>query len=287
MSEEFKRPAILDEMDTEFNTAPIEQSGSIMEGILNEQHGSPETSEVEPKETPEKKELPSDYLPLNSSIQELSKLVTDKFSNYDKRFNEFSNNYQPQQAPAQAPVQTPNYNYDPEAPVTMQHFSQFVQAYTALNQSTQDSLRNSVRTRAQVEFMRYKQENPSFDMDPNDIDRTIDQAFKTGQGAMVQNANWRGHFDQLHRPMLDRQLKADSQTIEELRKEIETLKKRPTPTATTPVSPALGRVTSRPSAIDSPLNQTNDDITKLKSFNQKGGFKRFGNDLKKINRIAK
>ena len=84
MTEEFKRPAILDELDT-YNTAPIEESGSIMQGILNEQTGETGRAELSDTQqadttTPSKRELPNDYLPLNSSIQELTKLVTDKFS---------------------------------------------------------------------------------------------------------------------------------------------------------------------------------------------------------------
>lgn len=286
MTEEFKRPAILDELDT-YNTAPIEESGSIMQGILNEQTGEtgraelPDTQQADTT-TPGKRELPNDYLPLNSSIQELTKLVTDKFSTYDRRFDQLSTGIQSYQQPTrqeQAPQQ--QYQYDPDAPVTMAHMQQMVQAYTGVNQTSQDALKESIRARAYMEYTNYKQDNPSFKLDPREIDATVNEAFRTGKVHVVKDANWRGQFDAMQKYQIESQWNDDKKRIADLEKELETFKKRPTVKDTAPVSPAVGRTTSRPSAIDTPLAEANDDITKIKSFSQKGNFKGFGNELKR------
>lgn len=291
MTEQSNRLPILEEMDN-YNTAPIESSGSIMEGILREQTGNvvsntvPESSEVEESiHEPAKKELPSDYLPLNSSIQELTKLVTNKFDGYDRRFNELTSNFDTYRQPAQQQPVVQQSQYDPDAPVTMQHLSQIVQAYTGVNQQAVEAFRNSVLTRGQVEFMRYKQENPNFDMDPREIENTVNQAFKTGQTDLVKNANWRAYFDGMYRPTLDGKLNESSKRIAELEKELETMRKRSVSTTTTPVTPAVGKTTSRPSAIDSPVSESV-DITKWKSFNKKGDFKSFGKEVKRNFGIA-
>lgn len=278
MAEEYKRPAILDEMDS-YNSAPIEEAGSIMGGILREQNGTAEEASIQEPVVETKKELPNDYLPLNSSIQELTKLVTDKFSNYDRRFDTLSNNFESVRQPVQQPVQQPQMNYDPEAPVTMQHLSQMVQAYTGVNQTSQEAFKNSIITRGQIEYMRYKQDNPGFDMDPREIENTVNQAFAKGQQDMVKQANWRGLFDQSYRPTLDGKLSESSKRIAELEKELETFKKRPVATTTTPVTPAVGKTTSRPSTIDSPVNDTI-NIKEWKSYNKRGDFKGFGKEMK-------
>jgi hypothetical protein len=286
MAEDFKRPAILDELDT-YNTAPIEESGSIMQGILNEQTGEATRAELQTTQeadtaTPGKRELPNDYLPLNSSIQELTKLVTDKFSTYDRRFDQLSTGIQSYQQPTRQ-EQTPQqaYYYDPDAPVSMAHLQQVVQAYTGVNQATQDALKESIRARAYMEYMNYKQENPSFKLDPREIDATVSEAFRTGKVNLVKDANWRGQFDAMQKYQIEGQVSERDKRIAELEKELETFKKRPAVKDTTPVSPAVGKTTSRPSAIDTPLAEANDDITKIKSFGQKGNFKGFGNELKR------
>jgi hypothetical protein len=283
MTEELKRPAILDELD-HYNTAPIEQSGSIMEGILNEQTGAVQ-AETEPAATPApepKRELPSDYLPLNSSIQELTKLVTDKFGQYDRRFNEITNGFDAvRQQPQQTTQPQQNYQYDPEAPVTMQHLNQIVQAYTGVNQTSQDALKESIRARAFMEYTNYKQDNPSFKLDPREIDATVNEAFRTNKVHLVKDANWRGQFDAMQKYQIENQWNEDKKRIADLEKEIETLKKRPAVKDTTPVAPAVGKTTSRPGAIESPVSEPTDDITKIKSFSQKGNFKSFGNELKR------
>lgn len=284
--EERARLPILDELD-KFNTAPIDQSGSIMEGILNEQEGLTGSGEVareaqdETFAEPKTKELPSDYLPLNSSIQDLSKSINDRFTNMERQYRELSTNIQGYQQPRQEQQQVQQPQYDPEAPVTYQHLSQLFQAYSGVNQASVQALKNSTITRAQLEYMRYKQENPDFALDPREIDNTVEQAFKTGRTDVVTNANWRAHFDQMHRPTIDSKLSTTQKELEAARKEIETLKKRPVVKDTAPISPAVGRTTTRPSTIESPVNEPNDDILNLKSFKQKGNFKGFGNDMKR------
>ena len=210
---EYKRPTVLEEMDS-YNTAPIEESGSIMEGILREQTGLAEptqTPTTEPTEPTTKKELPSDYITLNSSIQELNKNISEKFNHYDRRFNELSNNFDAVRQPVQQ-QQTQQQHYDPEAPATMAHLSQVYQAYTNINQRADEAFRNSALTRGQIEYMRYKQENPSFDMDPREIDNVVNMAFKTGKTEMLKDANWRSHFDALYRPTLDGKLSESGNT---------------------------------------------------------------------------
>lgn len=292
MAEDYKRPTILDEMDS-YNTAPIEQAGSIMEGILSEQQGmsgaqsSPETVEQAPPEST-KKELPSDYLPLNASIQELTKLVTDKFGSYDKRFNELTSNFDAVRQPAPQQQQQQNYQYDPEAPVTMAHLNQMVQAYTGVNQSALEARKEAAKTRGYVEFMRYQKENPDFEMDPREIDASVEQAFKTGRPELVTNANWSGQFENLYSKVRATKLVERDKRISELEKELETYKKRPVATTTTPVTPAIGKTTSRSSAaIETPLSEGSDEIKQMKSFQKKGDFKNFAKELKPRFGIAK
>lgn len=286
MSEENKRLAILDELD-KFNTAPIEQSGSIMEGILNEQEGMPSATaqEVPQEAAPEtKRELPNDYLPLNSSIQELSKSLDERFSNFDRRLNDISQNYRYEQPQHQTQQQQTPYQYDPEAPVTMAQFSQVVQAFTSTNQAASEAKKEAAKTRGYVEFMRFKQDNPDFALNPLEIDATVEQAYKTGQPQIVVNANWQAHFENVYAKTRAAKLADSEKRISDLEKEIETLKKRPPAAPAAPVSPAIGKTTSRPSTIETPLAES-DEITNLKSFSRKGNFKSFGNDVKRIKAI--
>lgn len=285
--EEYQRPAILDEMDS-YNTAPIEQAGSIMEGILSEQQGiaPPETTPETTISEPAKKELPNDYLPLNSSIQELTKLVSDKFSSYDRRFNELTSNFDAVRTPAPQQQQQQTYQYDPEAPVTMAHMQQVVQGYTAVNNAANEARKEAAKTRGYVEYMRFKQDNPDFELDPREIDATVDQAYKTGQPQIVTNANWTGHFENTYAKTRVTKLAESSKRIAELEKELETYKKRPVVSTTTPVTPAIGK-TTKSSAIESPTSEGNDDIKRMKSYVKRGDFKKFGNELKPRFGIAK
>jgi hypothetical protein len=290
MTEEtFKRPAILDDMDTEFNTAPIEESGGIMQGILNEQQGTtPEQQDRVAQEAPEtKKELPSDYVLLNTSIQEQSRKTEEQNAALRREIADLRSTYTPQQQPQQQQQQQSNYQYDPEAPANLGHVNQLYQAYTGMNQVTQETHKDAAKIRGHLEFMRFKQDNPDFKMDPYDIDKTVDQFYKMGQPQQVTGANWRGHFENLYSQTRAVKLTDATKRIEQLEKELETMKKRPAPTTTTPVSPAVGKTTSRPSAIDTPLSEPNDDITKIKEFAQKGNFKGYGNKLKTKFGIAK
>lgn len=291
MTEEqpFKRLAILEEMD-DYNTAPIESSGSIMEGILREQEGS--TGSPTPEPTPEestpdiaaKKELPSDYLPLNASIQEIIKRQDEQNTILRKELSELRSNFDTVRQP-QVQQQQQAANYDPETPANLGHVSQLYQAYTGINQTTQENHKDTAKLRGHLEYMRFKQENPDFNMDPYEIDTTVDRFYKMGQPQAVTGANWRGHFENVFAQTRSAKLTDANKRIADLEKEIETYKKRPAATTTTPVSPAVGKQTSRLSVIDSPTTSVNDKITQLKSFNKRGDFKNFGNDLKKMSGI--
>ena len=290
MSDEFKRPAILEELDN-FNTAPIEEAGSIMEGIMNEQQGAqPVQQTLASEETPEaeKKETIDPYLPLNTSIQELGNEFRDTFTGLRREVSELRNNYQPQQQSQPQQAAQPQYNYDPEAPVTMAHLQQLVQGYTTINTSAQEALKNSAKARGLMEFMHFKQENPGFAMDPNVVDSAVDKAFQNGQSYLVSNpSNWRGFFEMSYAPQRVNLMADKDKRIADLEKQLESHKKRPPVTTTTPVSPAVGRTTSRPTTIESPTSEPNDDILQMKSFQRKGDFKRFGNDLKRKLNMAK
>ena len=76
----------------------------------------------------------------------------------------------------------------------MAHMNQVVQAYTGVNQAATEARKEAAKTRGYVEYMRFKQENPDFELDPREIDATVDQAYKTGQPQIVTNANWTRSF---------------------------------------------------------------------------------------------
>jgi hypothetical protein len=287
MPDEYKRPAVLEVLD-EFNSADIDGAGSIMQGILNEQQETTpaETTTESVVTEPKAKELPNDYLPLNSSIQELTKLVTDKFNGYDRRFNELTSNFDAVRQPA--PQTQPQYQqqYDPEAPVTMAHMQQMVQAYTGVNTSATEARKEAAKTRGYVEYMRFKQDNPDFELDPREIDATVEQAYKTGQPQIVHNANWTGHFENTYAKTRISKLSDSTKRIAELEKELETYKKRPVVTTTTPVTPAIGKQTSRSAAIETPLGESENEIYNSKEHNKLGDFKRYSKKLKSKFNIA-
>lgn len=287
MTEEYKRPAILDDMDS-YNTAPIEQAGSIMEGILNEQQGTtPGEATPEPVASePTKKELPSDYLPLNASIQEIIKRQDEQNTILRKELSELRSNFDTVRQP-QVQQQQQAANFDPETPANLGHVSQLYQVYTGINQTTQENHKDTAKLRGHLEFMRFKQENPDFNMDPYEIDTTVDRFYKMGQPQVVTGANWRGHFENVFAQTRSAKLTDANKRIADLEKEIETYKKRPVATTTTPVTPAIGRTTTRSSSIESPVSEGSEDVRQMKSFQKKGDFKKFGNELKPRFGIAK
>lgn len=292
---EVKRLDILDELD-EFNTAP--EAPSIMESILQEEESlnkdiqdfktQKEGTVESGADSSVKRELPSDYLPLNSSIQDLRGQVDSRLTGIERsltqRLDSLSNNLQQRQQPQQT-YQAPEYDQD--TPVTLGQLGPITQRLEHTQNMALKSIARSELTRAHLEYERYKQANPGFELNPQEIDYAVGQLVQTGKLDQLENTNWRGHFDQVYRPKLDSKLADSEKRIAEMQKEIETLKKRSVPSVpATPVSPAVGRSPSRPT-IQSPTEQADDDIVNMKSFRQKGNFKSFGNDLKRKIGMAK
>jgi len=280
MSEEFKRPAMLDELD-KFNTAP--PADSIMQSILKEEEANAQTTrqaeitDESVQTEPVKKELPSDYLPLNSSIQELNNKVDQRLNGIERtliqRLDNLSSTVrqpQPQQQP-----QDPFHGYDRETPLTLEHISPLTQRTQAANDMAFRAYVRSEYTRAQLEYERFKQTHPEFDLNPQEIDHAVGQMVSNGKWSELENVNWRGHFEQLNAPKTQAKYSELEKKYEALQKEIEGLKKRPAASVpSTPVSPAVGRSPTR--AIESPTSLPNDDVLQMKEFRQKGNFKGFG-----------
>lgn len=291
---EVKRLDILDELD-EFNTAP--EAPSIMEGILREEESlnrdiqefkaQREETADEPTERATKKDIPDAYLPLNTSIQDLRGQVDQRLTGIERglsqRLDSISNSLTQRQTPQQAQPE-----YDPESPVTFGQLTHLANSLQASERNAYKAVVRSELTRAHLEYERYKQANPDFELNPQEIDYAVGEMSKNGKLEQLENTNWRGQFDQLHRPKLNSKLADSNKRIADLEKEIEVLKKRPAPSVNqTPVSPAVGRSQSRPSTVQSPTEQADDDIVNMKSFRQKGNFKGFGNDLKRKIGMAK
>lgn len=289
MTDSFKRMDILDELDN-FNTAP--QANSLMEGILMEDESNARLNqrEQEPEEEPieeAKTELPNDYLPLNSSIQDLRGQVDQRLSNIERNISQKLDNlsYQQRQQPQQQTYVDPNY--DADAPLTAAQMAPMNQRLEAANTMAARAYVRAEVSRAHLEYERFKQSNPNFELNPQEIDGAIGTMVQNGKLGELENINWRGHFDQLYRPKLDGKLQEYEKTVSDLRKEIDSLKKRPSTSVTTPVSPAVGRSTARTSAIESPLDTIDDNVLNLKSFRTKGNFRTFGNDMKKMLKVNK
>jgi hypothetical protein len=279
MTEEFKRPTILDELDN-FNTAP--KADSLMEGILLEEEANikgtttlPAIEEETTTETTPKKELPNDYLPLNSSIQDLRGQVEQRLNTIERsisqKLDSLTNAYSQRQKDPE-----PQYTQaDYDTPVTLGQLSPVTQRVEAANNMAMRAFVRSEISRAHLEYERYKHTNPKFDLNPQDIDSAVTAMVQNGKLGELENVNWRGHFDLLYRPKLDNQLQEYEKKITDLEKQVEGYKKRPATTApATQVSPAVGRSTAR--AIESPVNQADDTILDMKEFKQKGNFKGFG-----------
>lgn len=288
--EKFKRPAILDELDT-YNTAP--EAGSIMESIQLEEEQNlrqnqnfktsdepttePDDGSKEDAKEAARRGLPNDYLPLNSSIQDLRGQVDQRLTGIERsltqRLDNLANTFQQRQ---QTPQQEAWQNQDQDTPVTLGQLGPVTQRIeAATNMATRAFVRSEL-SRAHLEYERYKHSNPDFKLNPQEIDHAVGQMVSNNKLGELENINWRGHFDQLHRPQLDGKLQEYEKTIADMRKELDTLKKRPSVTTpATQVSPAVGRSTGR--AIESPVNQLSDDvILDMKEFKKKGDFKSFG-----------
>ena len=282
-----KRLAILDELD-KFNTAPAVDS--LMLGILAEQEaqanrlgGEPEPqpepappSPPEPKPEDEPKQIPNDYLPLNTSIQELNGRIDSRITGLERAIANLSNSFsQPRQQQPQTPA------YDPDMPVSMQHVMELANRQEMAYRVAQQAYKHNLSTRAHMELHRFQQQNPDFKMDPAQLDFAIDAMARDNKLDQLEGTNWRGHFEQMYAPQRAQRFDAQAKQIESLQKELETLKKQAskTPAPAQPVSPATGRGSRGPAAISTPLQQSDDAVVNLKSFRQKGNFKGFAKDL--------
>lgn len=295
MSDEYKRPAILEELDS-FNTAP--QAESLMLGILQEEEqnasrreqwernqdsGAQLPAKIEPGSEVENTQTSDHYLPLNTSIQELDKRFDGRLTQLERSIHNLSNNFQEtRQQPQQQYPQQQQEEYDPDAPVTAYQMKVLADRQNIAHQMAERAFKHNLSTRAHLELQRFQQKNPDFAMDPRQLDHAIDQFARQGKLDQLEGANWTGHFEQLYSPQRDVKYETQSKEIERLSKELEALKKSAgrTTAPPQPVSPATGRST-RAASIQTPLESSNDDrIVKLKSFSQKGNFKGFAKDLK-------
>lgn len=293
MSEDNKRLAILDELD-KFNTAP--QADSLMLGILQEEEANqgrfgarneedaPGEDEPEAPLAPEDKkpEVPNDYLPLNTSIQDLNGKFENRFSGLERSIQSLAQSISQSQQPRQ---QAPEQNYDPDMPVTGQHMQVLAQRQEMAYNMGLRAYKQNLSTRAHLELQRFQTKHPDFQMDSQQLDFAIDAMARDGKLDQLEGTNWRGHFEQMYVPQRESRYDAQAKQIETLQKELESLKKTAarSPAPAQPVSPSTGRSSRGPAAISTPLQESNEDsIVGLKTFRQKGNFKGFANDLKSM-----
>lgn len=290
MSEDNKRLSILDELD-KFNTAPA--ADSLMLGILQEQETllnrnvASEEQEPQPEPAPapeptgDPKQIPDAYLPLNTSIQDLNTRFDNRIAGLERSIQSLVGGLQQQRQP-QAPAQPA---YDPDMPVTGYHMQELATRQDLAYQMGLKAYKQNLSTRAHLEFQRFKNEHPDFQLDPQQLDYAINQMAANNQLDQLEGTNWRGHFEQAYAPQRASRYDAQAKQIETLQKELETLKKTAarSPAPAQPVSPSTGRSSRGPAAISTPLQQSNDDvIVGMKTFRQKGNFKGFANDLKSL-----
>lgn len=289
MSEDNKRLSILDELD-KFNTAPA--ADSLMLGILQEQEGasrSPVGEEPEPQPEPapqpepdDKRDLPDNYLPLNTSIQDLNSRFDSRIAGLERSIQSLVGGLQQQQQ-RQAPAQPAAPAYDPDMPVTAYHMQELANRQDLAYQMGLKAYKHNLSTRAHLEYQRFKSEHPDFNLDPQQLDYAIDQMARDNKLEQLEGTNWRGHFEHAYEPQRRTQFEAQAKQIDTLTKEIETLKKARSAAPSQPVSPSTGRSSRGPAAISTPLQSSNDDvIVGMKTFRQKGNFKGFANDLKSL-----
>lgn len=295
MSEENKRLAILDELD-KFNTAP--EADSLMLGILKEEEAAANRSndydrsagdrEDRSVEAPEDKvvekerSLPNDYLPLNTSIQDLNSRFEGRFSGLERSLQSLAQSIAQSGQQRQQPVEQ---TYDPDMPVTGQQMQVLAQRQQMAYDMGLKAYKNNLSTKAHLEYQRFKSSNPDFQMDPQQLDYAIDAMARDDKLEQLEGTNWRGHFEQMYAPQRTARHESLQKEVDTLKKELETLKKASVRSAQPPepVSPATGRSSRSPAAIATPLGASADDqIVGLKSFRQKGNFKGFGKDIKSI-----
>lgn len=290
---ENKRLAILDELD-KFNTAP--EADSLMLGILqeeeaknnrlaaldNQQEDQVPGDQPQPQPEPQKEvegKLPNDYLPLNTSIQDLNSRFENRFSGLERSLNSLANSIaSAQQHRQQEPAQQ---QYDPNEPVTYQHMQTLAQRQDMAYNMGLRAYKQNLLTRAHLEYQRFKTKHPDFNLDPAQLDYAVEAMARDNKLEQLEGTNWQGQFSQLYEPQRQTHFDTQSKEIEALKKEIETLKKTAarTPVQAQPVSPSTGRSSRSPAAISTPLAETNaDKIVGLKTFRKKGDFKGFAKE---------
>lgn len=288
------RPEVLKQFD-DFNTADTAQHG-IMGGILEEQlresadreafdryrSGEREKPATQPREGGESKQRDFNdyYAPLNSSIQSMqdqhkreTAALRDQISRMEQMVR---NGYQQQQQPQQE-------QYDPNEYVNFGHLKTTEKRLAQAEQYIwQQAMRNEFN-RANIEYMQFKQANPSFSTSQEELVDAFNK-YANGDPNRVANINWQGVFSQSH---LQREAPTLREENEKLKKEIESLKRGGSgPSRTTrnnatpetqPVSPAL-RSSGRTVAT-APGQENN--VVNFKTFRQVGNFKGYANDLKR------
>lgn len=294
MSEDNKRLAILDELD-KFNTAP--QADSLMLGILQEEEASRGRLNLQNEDVPlqdpadpaqEEKpgtSVPDNYLPLNTSIQELQGKFDSRISGLERSIQSLVNTQSQVRQPVQQQQQQPNY--DPDMPVTAHHLMQLAERQEMAYNMSMKAYKNNISTRAHLELQRFQAKNPDYQLDPVEVDNAINQMERDGNLSQLEKTNWQGYFQADYAPQRETRYQDQSKQIEKLQKELESLKKNSARSTqpTQPVSPSTGRSSRSPAAISTPLTQSSEDeIVGLKSFRQKGNFKGFANDIKSIGR---
>lgn len=288
-AEENKRLSILDELD-QFNTAP--QRDSLMLSILAEEEGRTsgdtqagepvgDSAEVNAAESDEpSKALPQDhYLPLNTSIQDLSSRVDNRISGIERSIQNLTSNISQQRQQQRAPEP----QYDPNAPVEWQHVDSLAKRQDISHSMAVRAFKSNMMTRAHLELDRFQRSNPDFKFNPAEIDHAVNQLVNDGRFEQLEATNWAAAFSQMYEPSRNARYESQAKELDALKKELESLKKQQARHAppSEPVSPATGRSSRSPAAISSPLQSSGvDDIADMKSFRQKGNFKGFANDLK-------
>jgi hypothetical protein len=264
MADDFKRPAILDELD-ELNTAP--EFGML--GILQEEQGATKQEDqvAEPKE--ERREEPSSqevdrYGPLNTSIQQLGSVTDARLAEIERKITESRQVEAPQHQGPQ---------YDPQAFVQMEHLKPYQDQLQQANKTANYAMVRSEQLRAHMEYERFKRENPEFALSPKELDVALNR-FGNDAGRL-STVNWTEKFEAITKPQR-------TEELTRLRRENEELKAEKTKWNTrsrneepkVPISPQV-RSTSRTVTA----NDNDDDILSLRSFKKGQSFKSFGKDL--------
>ena len=280
------RPAILQELD-DYNTADM--SDGIMLGILNEQQGqekdfkqwqqeregSPkEEGEPRAKQEPQEKPPEDYYAPLNSSIQDLRRSQEQTITDLRNEISQLRGDQQERARAASRP------HVDPETPLTYGHVEPLARAMEDWQKAAYQSSMRSEYQRAQLEYLHFKTANPDFSVSPQELD----EAFRRYCGNdlnLAQKTPWTAHFGTMYQnqtgPAMAKERDALRQERDALKQKLERYEKSPrNESQAQPLSSSL-----RPGgrAIQSPIDQTVDDVVQLGSFKKGKSFKSFGQEL--------